>query len=78
MQLAHPHWLDPGALEAIDPSNAAAAIVVAVGLARENVARGTGGPFGAVVIAGDGRVVGAGVNVVLAQASSLAHADYEP
>lgn len=75
MQLAHPDWLDPTALPAGDPGDPAAAMAVAVGLARENVARATGGPFGAVVTAGDGTVVGAGVNVVVAQRTSIAHAE---
>ncbi len=50
-------------------------MAVAVGLSRENVARGTGGPFGAVVTNGAGEVVGAGVNVVVATGHSLAHGE---
>ena len=75
MQLAHPEWLDREALAAVDPGDAAAAMAVAVSLSAENVARGTGGPFGAVVVAGDGGLVGAGVNSVVALRSSLAHAE---
>jgi len=75
VELTHPDWLDPAALASVDPGDPVAAMTVAVGLARENVARGTGGPFGAIVTAGDGRVVGAGVNVVVARRSSLAHAE---
>jgi len=75
VQLTHPDWLDPAKLAATDPVDPATAMAVAIALARENVARATGGPFGAVVVAGDGTVVGAGVNVVVAQASSMAHAE---
>jgi tRNA(Arg) A34 adenosine deaminase TadA len=46
---------------------------LAVRLSRENVERG-GGPFGAVIFAGD-RVVAAGVNRVLACGLSIAHAE---
>jgi tRNA(Arg) A34 adenosine deaminase TadA len=49
---------------------------LAIRLASENVARGTGGPFGAAVIERDsGRVVSVGVNVVVPSACSLAHAE---
>lgn len=49
---------------------------LAIRLAAENVARGTGGPFGAAVFERDsGRVVSVGVNVVVASACSLAHAE---
>ena len=75
MQLKHPEWLDSAALAADAPGDAAAAMAVAVEIAGRNVAEVTGGPFGAVVTGGDGRVVGAGVNVVIAQRSSLAHAE---
>lgn len=46
---------------------------LAIALSRENVARG-GGPFGAIVIAGDS-VVAAGVNRVLDTKLSIAHAE---
>lgn len=45
-------------------------------LARGNVERRTGGPFGAAVFeTGSGRVVGAGVNLVEASNCSFAHAE---
>jgi len=47
----------------------------AVALAERNVAEGTGGPFGALVVAEDGRVLGGGVNVVVSQCSSICHAE---
>jgi tRNA(Arg) A34 adenosine deaminase TadA len=53
-----------------------AAMALAIALARENVARGSGGPFAALVLEGDGgRLVAAGVNRVLASRCSAAHAE---
>jgi tRNA(Arg) A34 adenosine deaminase TadA len=49
---------------------------LAVGLARRNVLEGTGGPFGAAVFeASTGRLVSAGVNVVVARRNSVLHAE---
>ena len=49
---------------------------LAVTLARENVARKTGGPFGAVVFDADrGTVVAVGVNSVTRLANSVLHAE---
>lgn len=47
-----------------------------ISLARENVLRGTGGPFGAAIFERHtGRLAGAGVNSVLRLNSSLVHAE---
>lgn len=47
-----------------------------VGLARENVERGTGGPFGAAVFdLRTGKLVAPGVNLVVASGLSVAHAE---
>jgi len=46
-----------------------------VSLARENVERETGGPFGAAVFDAEGRVVAAGVNVVVKEHCSMLHAE---
>lgn len=49
---------------------------VAISLAEANVANGSGGPFGALVVASDsGRVVSAGVNRVEPACCSSAHAE---
>jgi tRNA(Arg) A34 adenosine deaminase TadA/uncharacterized damage-inducible protein DinB len=48
---------------------------VAVTLARENVRRGAGGPFGAAIFQGDGRLVSVGVNSVVPSANSALHAE---
>lgn len=53
-----------------------AKVRLAIQLARENVARDTGGPFGAAVFEADtGRLVGAGTNGVVRLNNSSAHAE---
>jgi tRNA(Arg) A34 adenosine deaminase TadA len=46
-----------------------------IALARENVQRQTGGPFGAGVFDAKGRLVAPGVNVVVARNCSILHAE---
>ena len=49
---------------------------LAIALAHENVLRETGGPFGAAIFeAESGRLVGAGVNVVVPSNNSMLHAE---
>ncbi|HET6430941.1 nucleoside deaminase [Dyella sp.] len=48
---------------------------LAIALSRHNVANGSGGPFGAAVFDGEGRLIAAGVNRVVPQACSVAHAE---
>ena len=50
-------------------------VALAVRLSQGNIDHATGGPFGAVVFGPDDRVVAAGVNVVLPQSASVAHAE---
>ncbi len=50
-------------------------VALAIALARRNVAEGTGGPFGAVVFDEAGQVVAAGVNRVMPEHCSAAHAE---
>jgi len=50
-------------------------IALAIQLARRNVELGSGGPFGAAVFDGAGRVLGVGVNRVVPQTCSVAHAE---
>ena len=51
-------------------------VALAVELSRRNVEAGSGGPFGAVVFnADDDRIVAVGVNRVLPQSCSVAHAE---
>jgi len=70
-----PAWLlDAEELDRIYASMDAR-IALAIDLARRNVEHATGGPFGAAVFDGDGRVVAAGVNRVEPLQVSLAHAE---
>ena len=50
-------------------------IALAIDLARRNVENRSGGPFGAAVFTGEGRLVSVGVNRVVAQNCSVAHAE---
>jgi len=46
-----------------------------VGASRQNVRRGTGGPFGAGVFDSDGKLISLGVNIVEASNCSVLHAE---
>jgi tRNA(Arg) A34 adenosine deaminase TadA len=48
---------------------------LAIALARRNIEHGEGGPFGAAVFDAEGRVVSVGVNRVVPQTCSVAHAE---
>lgn len=48
---------------------------LAIALSRRNIEHGPGGPFGAAVFNADGRVVSVGVNRVVPQTCSVAHAE---
>ncbi|RYZ72506.1 MAG: nucleoside deaminase [Lysobacteraceae bacterium] len=50
-------------------------VALAIELSRINTEAGTGGPFGAVVFGPDDRIIAVGVNRVLPQNTSLAHAE---
>lgn len=51
-------------------------MALAIRLARENVERDTGGPFGAAIVeAATGALVGVGVNLVLSHQNSCLHAE---
>ena len=50
-------------------------IALAVDLSRRNVAHRSGGPFGAAVFDGEGRLLGIGVNRVVPSLCSAAHAE---
>ncbi|WP_049620817.1 nucleoside deaminase [Frateuria defendens] len=75
IQLALPAWVtdvaDFGRLYRTDEER----VGLAIALSRENVARGDGGPFGAAVFDQEGRLVAAGVNRVVPQSCSVAHAE---
>jgi tRNA(Arg) A34 adenosine deaminase TadA len=71
--------LPPWVHQAIDPNMVCATpearMALAIELARLNVDRRTGGPFGAAVFTGEGRLVSVGVNRVVPSACSVAHAE---
>jgi len=75
IHLTLPTWVH----DIVDTSRAYAGdaekVALAVELSRLNIEAQTGGPFGAVVYGPDDRIVAAGVNVVLPQSTSLAHAE---
>lgn len=75
VRLDLPGWIH----EAVDGRGAVAGdeakVALAIELSRRNVQAGTGGPFGAVLFGPDDRVVAAGVNRVMPQTCSLAHAE---
>ena len=52
-----------------------AKVALAIALSRHNVEHASGGPFGAVLFDANDRVIAAGVNRVVPQATSLAHAE---
>ena len=52
-----------------------AKVALAVELSRHNIQAQSGGPFGAAVFGPDDRILSVGVNRVLPQACSLAHAE---
>lgn len=76
LQQSLPEWIDdlvdPGAPYPSDEDR----MDLVLRLARENIRRGTGGPFGAAVFEADtGALVGVGVNLVAAHRNSCLHAE---
>jgi tRNA(Arg) A34 adenosine deaminase TadA len=75
--LSLPPWLEL----CLPPPDTAYPVVedrmrLVIGLAAQNIAAGTGGPFAAAVFhGGTGRLVAAGVNLVTSLNSSIAHAE---
>lgn len=72
----YPEWVrDVVSLDAVLPTDEAR-MRLAITLARENVQRGTGGPFGALVVErASGRVVAVGLNSVLRYNNSVLHGE---
>jgi tRNA(Arg) A34 adenosine deaminase TadA len=75
VHLTLPAWVH----ETVDASLAYASdadkVALAIELSRINIDANTGGPFGAVVFGPDDRIISVGVNRVLPQNTSLAHAE---
>jgi tRNA(Arg) A34 adenosine deaminase TadA len=74
-----PLTLPPCVHEALDTTRAwprdEDKVALAIELSRLNIEMRTGGPFGAAVFGPDDRVIAVGVNRVLPQSCSLAHAE---
>lgn len=75
VQLALPAWVQAAVDEARVYADADSRMALAVELSRQNIGHGSGGPFGAAVFDGAGRLVGVGVNCVIASNCSAAHAE---
>jgi len=76
VHLTLPAWIH----DAVDPHAVCvddeAKVALAIELSRLNIARASGGPFGAAVFdEANGRLLGIGVNRVLQQSCSAAHAE---
>ncbi len=75
VHLTLPVWVH----DVVDPRRAYAGdtdkVALAIELSRHNIQARSGGPFGAVVFGDDDRVIAVGVNRVLLQNCSLAHAE---
>ncbi len=75
-EVALPAWVLPESRAWRPCGDPESRMKLALSLARRNVAEETGGPFGAAVFdLADGRVLGVGVNCVVASGQSLAHAE---
>ena len=76
IHLTLPPWIGEVADERTVCASDEQRVALAVELSRQNVARGGGGPFGAAVFEADsGRLVAVGVNRVVPQGCSVAHAE---
>ena len=76
IEIALPGWID----ELIEPGRVYAGVEdrmqLAIELARQNILRQTGGPFGAAVFeSASGRLVAVGVNLVVPQNNCILHAE---
>jgi tRNA(Arg) A34 adenosine deaminase TadA len=75
LQLALPDWVQEIVAADRRYADDESRVALAIDLSRRNVDNGTGGPFGAAVFAADGRLIAAGVNRVIEQTCSIAHAE---
>jgi len=75
VHLVLPVWISDALDEHARYPDDDAKVALAIDLARHNVRYASGGPFGAAVFDAAGRVISVGVNRVLPQSCSLAHAE---
>jgi tRNA(Arg) A34 adenosine deaminase TadA len=75
LHLTLPLWLRDSIDDTRLYTDDEARVALAIELARGNVENRSGGPFGAAVFTDEGRLVSVGVNRVMAQSCSVAHAE---
>lgn len=75
IHLTLPAWVHEKVDTARTYAGDEAKVALAIELSRHNVEAQSGGPFGAAVFGPDDRIISVGVNRVLPQACSLAHAE---
>lgn len=75
IELSLPEWIDSEIDFSKHYADDDARMELAIGLARRNVELGTGGPFGAAILRADGALIAVGVNRVVPQQCSVAHAE---
>ncbi|MFT4197903.1 MAG: nucleoside deaminase [Pseudoxanthomonas sp.] len=75
VHLTLPAWVHEAVQPGLRMPGDAAKVALAIELARRNVEEGSGGPFGAAVFGADNALVAVGVNRVVPQNTSLAHAE---
>ena len=75
LHLTLPPWVHAAVDVDRDYADADAQVALAIQLSRLNVEHASGGPFGAAVFTENGRLVGVGVNRVVAHNCSAAHAE---
>ena len=74
IRVALPDWIDSVDTDRVYVDDEAR-VALAIGLARRNIEERSGGPFGAAIFNDAGRVVAVGVNRVLPEHCSAAHAE---
>ena len=75
VHLTLPAWVHDAVHASAQYADDADKVALAIELSRMNIEAATGGPFGAVVFGPDDRIISVGVNRVLPQNTSLAHAE---
>lgn len=75
IELELPGWIEDDIDLGAPRSGDSEQMLLAIQLARLNVEHATGGPFGAAIFNSDGAVIGVGVNRVVTQNCSVAHAE---
>ncbi|GAA4870491.1 nucleoside deaminase [Luteimonas vadosa] len=75
VRLALPEWIHEVVEQADVCATDADKVAFAIELSRRNIHAQTGGPFGAAVFGPDDHLVAVGVNRVLPQSTSVAHAE---